>query len=356
MDCIHPIDCWKCGTCVCKTDGVRSPRLVFSYAEAQEYYIALGLPYLVTQQIIENNRLSLACGKCDSCIIRKRKDMTVRISHEVACHDECCFVTLTYNDDNIPVSHPDHGRKVLELTRGDSTRGDDGLYTLVPSDVQKFIKRLRRHLEYVPKNHTLTRDHVEKPIRYFLVGEYGSKTHRPHYHILIFGWRPSDQYVLQAHDNYTINRSPQIEKLWKFGFSTVADVNFGVARYCARYVTKKLCSSVGNELYPYVVPEFTLQSTRRGGIGSLWVEKYPSNLRHGYVNVRCGEDRIAKCSIPRYYFDRLRKINLPLWLEIRDERMDYINSHKKHSDFEKTFRQLEIEYRKIDYSFKKEQL
>lgn len=354
MFCIEPIDCWKCGTCVCD-DGVVSPRLIFSFAKALEYFSRSAPSVYHAIQAADNAHISLVCGKCPACLMRKRKDMSVRISNEVACHDDCCFITLTYNNESVPVAHPNHETHILELTRGIKTRSDDGLYTLVPADVQKFIKRLRRHLEYIPIKRREYRDHVGKPIRYFCVGEYGSKSHRPHYHLIIFGWKPSDQYIHDLRDGYTINRSPQLEKLWKFGFSTCANVNHGVAKYCARYVTKKYVTSVADELYPYVVPEFTLQSTRNGGIGSLWLEKYSANLRHGFINIRNGE-RISKCSIPRYYYDRLRKINLPLWLELREERVNYLNVNRKPTDFGDVFNKVEIEYDKFLYSLTKEEL
>lgn len=355
MFCESPLDCWKCGTCVCD-DGIVSPRLVFSFKTALDYHLRYSPNYLTALHATENNRLSLACGKCAACLIRKRKDMAVRISNEVSCHEDCCFLTLTYNDESIPVSHPNHDKQILELTRGVSTREEDGLFTLVPSDVQKFLKRLRRHLEYIPSRKKEYRDHVTTPIRYFCVGEYGTKSHRPHYHLIIFGWKPSDQYIHEVRKGYTINRSPQIEKLWKYGFSTVAAVNHGVAKYCAQYVTKKYVSSVSNELYPYVVPEFTLQSTRNGGIGSLWLHKYAANLKQGFINIRNGTERISKCSVPRYYYDRLRKINLPLWLELRDMRLDFVSNKTKPTDFDDVFRKVYKEQLNMKHAISKEQI
>lgn len=347
MDCLKPLQCWQLGTICCKTDGVQSPQLFFSYAKAFEYASRLGLGYLETVSLLERSRRDMACGKCEACLIRKRKDMSVRLSHETACHDDCCFVTLTYNDENVPYRTFDG-----EVGRGFITSDN---CTLLPSDVQKFIKRLRRHLEYVPKKSQKGRDHVTKPIRYFAVGEYGSKTHRPHYHIMIFGWKPSDQVIHQVRNGYTINRSAQIEKLWKYGFSTVADVNHGVAKYCARYVTKKFARLAEKPLDPFVIPEFTLQSVRGGGIGSLWLSKYSDNLRNGYVYVRNGE-RITKCAIPRYYYDRLRKIRLPLWLELRDERINFLKRNKSVYDFDAIRRKVDVHIETYKYQITKEQI
>jgi hypothetical protein len=353
MDCLNPLDCWMIGTVRCKADGVTSPQLLFSYRSAFDYAARLGLGYLETVALLERSRVNLPCGKCAACLIRKRKDMSVRLSHEASMHEDCCFVTLTYNDESVPsVVDVEPCDDKLILERGKSK---SDVQTLVPSDVQKFLKRLRRYLEYKPKKAHKVRDHVTTPIRYFCVGEYGSKTHRPHYHLMIFGWKPSDQFVHEVRDGYTINRSAQIEKLWRYGFSTVADVNHGVAKYCARYVTKKFARLSGDNVNRYCVPEFTLQSVRNGGIGAPWVAKYQNNLRTGFVNVRNG-DMISKCSIPKYYFDRLRKINLPLWLELRDERMIFLRSHPPKYDYDSVFRAAAKELNTYLYQLRKEQI
>lgn len=350
MDCLQPLDCWMIGNVRCKADGVSSPKLYFSYDDALAYARTIATSYLHALTLVERAYRNLPCGKCPNCLIRKRKDMSVRLSHEASMHDECCFVTLTYDDDHVPsVRDVEPWDDTLVIERGHK---EGCVNTLVPSDVQKFLKRLRRHLEYVPKKPQKGRDHVTKPIRYFAVGEYGSKTHRPHYHLLIFGWKPSDQFVHQVRDGYTINRSAQIEKLWKYGFSTVADVNHGVAKYCARYVTKKFARLSDSSNEPtFFVPEFVLQSTRNGGIGAPWLEKHATNLFTGFVNVRNGE-RISKCSIPKYYYQRLRKINLPLWLELRDQRIEFIRTHPpKPFDYDAAYRKyvvaLEAEHRQI---------
>lgn len=345
MFCVKPLDCWRCGTCVCD-DGVTSPRLVFSYASAFDYFARLGLGYHETIAALERSRMSFACGKCEACQIRKRKDMSVRLANEIQCHEDCCFITLTYNDDNIPYRTIDG-----EITRGLIQPSNP---TLLPADVQKFLKRLRRHLEYVPKKETFKRDHVSKPIRYFCVGEYGTRTRRPHYHLIIFGWKPSDQIVHQIKDGYTINRSAQIEKLWRYGFSTVASVNVGVAKYCARYVTKKFVNTHTN-IDALSIPEFTLQSTRNGGVGATWLNCYFNNLRQGFINIRNGE-RISKCAIPRYYYDRLRKINLPLWLELRDERIEWIRRNPVVTDYDEILRKVEVERHNLLYAISKETL
>lgn len=319
MKCLSPIDAWICGLKYAK-DGVLSQNRVFSSSEALEYYSFM-------PALMEKNYSPVPCGKCAICQIRKRKDMTVRLAHERSMHKDCCFITLTYDDDHLPKTNAadwKSSESVPCLWRGD----DFGYATLLPTDVQLFIKRLRRHLEYRPKKPTSqARDHVDC-IRYFAVGEYGTTTHRPHYHILIFGWQPSDMVLHQLKSNHRICRSAQIEKLWTYGYSTVCDVEYGVAKYCARYVTKKFArleKPLPDE--KYICPEFTLQSVRNGGIGSSWLNCYYTNIANGFVTVRTGQDRISKCAVPKYYYDRLRKINLPYWLELRDQKIQFLQDN-----------------------------
>lgn len=294
--------------------------------------------------MMDNAFSPVPCNKCAACQIRKRKDYSVRLAHEATMHESACFITLTYNDDSVPVTDwnsLDTKRKLFDRGVGNLPE-----MTLIPSDVQKFMKRLRRHLEYRPKKHKDGRDHVAR-IRYFAVGEYGSKTHRPHYHIIVYGWFPSDAKAFMERNGHLVFRSAQLEKLWKFGFSSLTEVHPSTAKYCARYVTKKFArlNEDGDASATSVVPEFTLSSVRNGGIGSTWLCKYASNLFTGFVNVK-QNDRVIKCSIPRYYFNRLRKVNLPLWLQLRDERIRFVKSHPDKFDadsFDALCRSVEVQ-------------
>jgi hypothetical protein len=51
---------------------------------------------------------------------------------------------------------------------------------VIKKDIQDFMKRYRAYLDYhYGKN--------KKPIKYMATAEYGDRTHRAHYHVLIFG-------------------------------------------------------------------------------------------------------------------------------------------------------------------------
>lgn len=341
--CLSPVTAWKCGYLFCKTDKVISPRLVFSYKEAERYHSACG-------SSLSENEIKLPCGHCAACLLLKRKDMSTRLAHEARMHQRMCFITLTYDDDNVPTTDlmPLDKSKVNAkyFSRGSHGLSDTGLElplkTLLPSDVQKFMKRLRRYLEYVPagckvytfdngfqvvrdRHGNYVRDHASH-VRYFAVGEYGTKTGRPHYHILIFGWCPSDREFFSSRKGNAIYTSASLSALWPFGFSSVGDVNPKVCKYCARYVTKKFVSK--SDIDNRIVPEFILQSVRGGAMGASWFMQFGEEaVRRGFCTVANG-DNIVKCRVPPYYMSLARKCCLRLWLDVRDERLEFIRAHK----------------------------
>lgn len=153
---------------------------------------------------------------------------------EVSLHEENCFLTLTYNDEHLPV---------------DSKFGKP---TLCKKDLQDFMKRLRKSLQPLK-------------VRFFACGEYGSKGSRPHYHLILFGYKPSDLvYLKTTAKGEIIYRSSWLEKLWQFGFSSVGDVTVDSAKYCAKYLQKL------NNVPTWVQKPFITMSNRPGiGYGAF---------------------------------------------------------------------------------------
>lgn len=308
--CLAPVDCWICGTTICKNDGVVSPRLVWSKISAQNYHL--------NGRTMAENHLEMPCGKCLACLARKRKDWTTRLTHELSLHDrrKVLYLTLTYSQERVPCTDGENF-----WIGHDSNR--PGRQTLLPADVQKFLKRLRRHLEYRPSKRDDGRDHVDS-IRYYCVGEYGGLTRRPHYHLMIFGWWPSDCKFFKRHKGNDIFLSSQIRKLWPFGFHTCETCGDCVSSYVARYVSKKFSRlDNGDDI---VHSEFVLQSIKNGGIGSGWCDSYiAESVKRGYVTYR-HKNKILKARIPDYYIKRFRKLQLSKWLQYRADKMEYISS------------------------------
>lgn len=321
MKCLHPTTAWICGTVVSR-DGVVSPKLEFSASRAMAFYSAIGCLHLM-----DNNQVALECGKCINCLMRKRKDMSVRLAHEASMHDVACFLTLTYDDDHVPTTC----RRPLKDTEKLFDRGLGTLpeFTLLPRDVQLFMKRLRSHLKY--------HEGIDG-LRFFAVGEYGGRTHRPHYHILIFGWKPKDLVWFKRHRGNDVFLSKTVSDKWRYGYISVSEVSPYVAKYAARYVTKKY-SRLKEGDFSFLVPEFTLQSVKNGGIGAKWFDKFGQDACCvGFCTLRCSDSRISCHRIPLYYWSRLRKRNLQLWVELRDARIDFVKRNKPTVDFDELSR------------------
>lgn len=182
------------------------------------------------------------CGRCRSCRWNMRRQWALRCALEAQMHERNCFINLTYRDSDLP-------------------KGG----TLVKKHLQGFIKRLRSDLEY----------HDGVRIRHYAAGEYGSDKGRPHYHVLIFGFDFDDKTVWRtSKKGYPLYRSSRLEKLWRFGFSEIGEVNFKTAGYVAGYISKKITGPLADDHYGNRIPEFSLQSTKPG-IGVPWMVENP---------------------------------------------------------------------------------
>lgn len=96
--------------------------------------------------------------------------------------------------------------------------GDNLIPYLNYVDVQNYIKRLRRHLQFILGSY--------ETLHFYAVGEYGPVHFRPHYHILLFTNSEQISKVLrQCHD-----------KSWKLGRSDFQTSRGGAASYVASYV------------------------------------------------------------------------------------------------------------------------
>ena len=158
-------------------------------------------------------------------------------------YDENCFITLTYDDDN--------------LHSGGS---------LVKADFQKFMKRLRKKFG--------------SGVRYYHCGEYGEKNGRPHHHACLFNFRFPDCEPLdiagRSSDLPPLYVSRSLLELWPFGLHTIGVVTFDSAAYVARYVMKKITGDKAASHYNGRLPEYTTMS-RRPGIGRAWYDKFKSD-------------------------------------------------------------------------------
>lgn len=228
-------------------------------------------------------QLLLPCGRCVGCLLERSRQWAVRCTHEASMRTQNCFITLTYSNKYLPPM-------------------------LVKSHWQKFIKRLRKAI-------------APKRISFYHAGEYGSKFMRPHYHACIFGYDFSDDsYVWSKNNRGDIYyRSPQLESLWPFGYSTIGKLNWETAAYTARYCLKKYRGKPHKKKLWYAgrQEEYTLCSLRPA-IGKRWIEKYIDdvyNYDHVVVNG-------FNCKPPRYYDKVLERTDYDRYERVKAARVE----------------------------------
>lgn len=165
--------------------------------------------------------IQIPCGECLGCLLDHAKDWATRCACEMETCGVGCFITLTYNNNTRTIKGQEE-ESSLPIN-------ENGLPTLRKKDLKDFWKRLRKHL-----------DKQEIKIRYVACGEYGPKRGRPHYHAVVFGWKPEDLKLYKFnHQNEPLYKSAILQKIWGCGFVTIGELNFQTASYTARYVQKK---------------------------------------------------------------------------------------------------------------------
>lgn len=205
---------------------------------------------------ITGDIITVPCGKCPNCVKSKGSAWSFRLMQEEKRAMSSHFITLTYDTKFLPYSK-------------------SGLMTLAKRDVQLFVKRLRKSLG----------TWEEFPLKYYAVGEYGTKKIRPHYHFIMF--------------NADIN---SIEQAWMLGQIHYGEVTGASIGYCLKYLMKK--GQVPSGPNDDREPEFAVMSK---GIGSNYLSKemVEWHLRdldnRMYVNIEGGK----KASMSRYYKERL---------------------------------------------------
>lgn len=141
--------------------------------------------------------------------------------------------------------------------------------SLVPADAKNWLKRLRKVV-------------APKRLRFFLVGEYGDGSERPHYHAAIFGL----PQCFNGRTNHYIKRCCSIcevvKESWGKGRIDVGELNEESAGYIAGYVTKKWTKedSWNQEKLKGRHPEFVRMSNggsqKTGGIGAPAIKGFVS--------------------------------------------------------------------------------
>lgn len=284
MPCYHPLHGYKSRT-VNPLTGKRSVTF-----RASEGFIDLPV--------------TVSCGQCSGCRKERSRQWAVRCVHEAQLHEDNSFVTLTYDDANLPYGG-----------------------TLIKKHFQDFMKRVRRR--YPKEKHG--------KIQYFHCGEYGGRGRRPHYHALLFGLSFPDCVLFKkSHDGSSVFTSAILQDLWGLGFTTVGAVSFASAAYVARYVMKKVTGDAAVEHYKSIDPE-TGEISRllaeyvtmslKPAIAKDWYSAFSSDVYPDDFVVIQGK----RMKPPKYYDKQLEKADLEAHAELKSGRAAYAATQRENA-------------------------
>lgn len=233
-----------------------------------------GFGYSITFSQKEFNRelsgWSIPCRKCLPCRLNQAREKAIRCYHESKMHPDNIFLTLTYDDEH------------LESPK------------LIYEHFQTFMKRLRRE--------------TDQKIPLMVTGEYGDEKKRPHWHALLFNYRPHDEkhkYTSDRGDK--VSSSQFLTDLWGKGTIEYGELTIDSANYVARYAAKKLAhgDDQSHDYHPIH------KTSSKYAIGKSWIEK---NFRHTFENGFVVLPNGQRSKIPRYYVDWVQKHKPDLYL------------------------------------------
>ncbi len=246
--------------------------------------------------------VTLPCGNCVGCKLDRSSEWAARCVHEAGLHTQNSYITLTYNDDNLPSDH-----------------------SLNVKHFQDFMKKLRRQVE-------------PTTIRFFHCGEYGEQFDRPHYHALIFGYQfPDLEFFKRTKAGHPLYLSKQLTEIWNKGHTYVGDVTYQSAAYVARYIMKKITGDAADNHYEVIdettgeihklKPEYTTMS-RNPGLGEKWFLKYKDEVFPNDFIIMNGK----KMKPPRYYAKLYERLYSTAALgEIKAKRIRAAKTRKENS-------------------------
>lgn len=203
------------------------------------------------------------CGRCAFCSATRRSDWTVRLHYESRCHFQKRFLTLTYAEPHLIWAH--------------------GNSQLHKPHVQEFFKTLRN---------------TGCKVRYYAVGEYGSRTYRPHYHIILFGSTTDED----------------IRASWRYGHVHIGSVTDHSIAYTLGYlVNAKSFQFTHNRVRP-----FSMMSLKPA-LGSNYLSQemidWHRSQRKNYVII----DGVKK-HLPRYYKSKIFSKIDHVRIAVRDQK------------------------------------
>lgn len=221
---------------------------------------------------VKGERLHVACGKCNFCLQNRRNEWAFRLKWEFKRSQTASFFTFTYDNEHVPLMEHE-GKTYMTLNRSHLKRLHKSLKQAQDIYFQSLPIKDRKELR------------KKYRIKYYSVGEYGSRHNRPHYHSIIFNLHPE------------VFRKLAVGYIWKYGDIHRGDVTDASVQYTVKYVIESRQEYWAED--PRVKP-FSMMSN---GLGDNYLasrKKWHIDGMRGYC-----QDGEVKVRMPRYYKDRI---------------------------------------------------
>lgn len=177
--------------------------------------------------------VSVPCRHCISCKYVAGSDLVNRARYEELNYKHSLFITLTYDNCHLPKMCPqDYFEEIFDFYTDELLVSPSEASKIVSKicckpyigylsryDVQCFLKRFRINFERF-FDETLD-------FKYIIVGEYGTRKYRPHYHAVFFF---NDSRFLTNHHQL-------LSKAWQNGYVYSVFPKGGCVEYCTKYIT-----------------------------------------------------------------------------------------------------------------------
>lgn len=224
------------------------------------------------------NENTFKCGQCKECLLQRSRQWAMRLDQEALYAKTAHFITLTYMEQEVPIidTQDDQGNEVT-------------VTTLEKDEMQRFVKRLRHHQSRRTKD----------KIRVFYTGEYGSKTKRAHYHLMVFDLHPE----LTSYKDIG-NNKPQwdkkIARIWKKGNAKTGKCTSSSIRYVSNYMLTKNIDVIGEQEKPF------MEMSRNPGIGYQYVKHQAKNhWNDGRYTMEIPKPKKYRPNLPAYYAKKI---------------------------------------------------
>lgn len=281
--------------------------------------------------------LYVSCGHCKSCLQSKASSYVTQLTELQKNSKTVIFFTLTYNDEHLPLIDfstysSSHVYSIVNCVASEYTLADVYNYTetdiqmlsagsqtitgssygpyriavLQKKHAQLFLKKFRHYVER-KTDYTSRYGSLSDTFKYYLIGEYGSATRRPHYHGIFYFANDVPLELVQD----------AIGQAWRKGRYDVQVVETSAASYCASYL-----NTVGaNPAYleDKNFRQFQIHSKARKGVPFTMFKSQASDFLRSsleevaipLVSIRQQQGDLVVTPIPRasriHFFPRLRR-------------------------------------------------